>query len=975
MAATLVSTLYPPTIDTFQNAFVHTEAAKVYFSLSAYNEKTNIKRVHVSLVNQKNNENALAASSGILFLSYNYDTSVGLYYVEILPDYLTGGVFNTNQFYKIQLRFDGYENSEVDSYSEAEKNEYLLNYQTYFSEWSSVCLLRPISKPIIQLRQFDTSNASTKPYFNKGLMPISGKVYFMTASNEVDSSETETLQSYIVQVLDASNEEILWTSSTIYTADSNNANEINTKIDLQELDNTDRDGYLLRINAITKNQYSFSKDYEFGISQYDTSEAFEAFNPNITITKDDESGIVSINVSNQQTILGWTVYIRRSSSLDGFSTWEDIWSKKIRGKLDVTVKDTTVSSLVWYKYTVQAENNKGNMSMVYPVTTTADSTNIVLPEFYDAILSRGDKLFRIWYDYKISSMKPVVNRTKIDTLGGKYPKFAENAILNYKQFSISGMITAEEDVYQTFLAKNDVYSSAGSVNVLRSSYLNSKSRANAADGSNSDEYIDELVRNDVQQYNIDEGMNGYPNTSDGILDTSSRFLTTTTNDWMWEREFREELISWLNDGKPKLYRSMAEGAMVVMLTDISLTPNANLSRRVWSFSATMYEVADATSLETLDDLGIYNRVSVDESTDDTLTPDGEEEYVDVVIPGQLYHYTPTPNVDVLSEIKNTMELRYGGVLEDKKADNFYLKNIRIIFEGKPNLYIPDGQGNLLPVNNGETYSDYSNMVLGYKFTLQPSGDSAKTIFVNSRGRYQIPNSVDVTRLSFSKADVVTIDYNLAYREKADQSATTASTEITDVVIGQSTGVFEPKEYLGDSIRQKYTYHVTDQYTQQMQYWRGISLDVTPFAVASIKYYGENKYSSYLVGSTGVLNLLRDTSIIDMCFLGRRMKQVDASRSKYLDDIEYVLDENAYSKKSDIVNPVRNNVYSIGNSLKIYYSDGQWYDFEKQDKGVGLAKVPIQGSVNYYGSIVRVNYQQHIRRKNEKEISLFTRQLL
>lgn len=48
-------------------------------------------------------------------------------------------------------------------------------------------------------------------------------------------------------------------------------------------------------------------------------------------------------------------------------------------------------------------------------------------------------------------MTPVKTRVKIDTLGGRYPKFAENANLNYKQFTINGLITAESDFNRTFL--------------------------------------------------------------------------------------------------------------------------------------------------------------------------------------------------------------------------------------------------------------------------------------------------------------------------------------------------------------------------------------------------------------------------------------------------------------------------------------------------------------------------------------------
>ena len=59
MADTLVNTLYPPQVETFQPAFVYTDSAVITFSLSPFNVPGDIKYVHISVVDQRNNENAL----------------------------------------------------------------------------------------------------------------------------------------------------------------------------------------------------------------------------------------------------------------------------------------------------------------------------------------------------------------------------------------------------------------------------------------------------------------------------------------------------------------------------------------------------------------------------------------------------------------------------------------------------------------------------------------------------------------------------------------------------------------------------------------------------------------------------------------------------------------------------------------------------------------------------------------------------
>ena len=133
--ATVVNTLYPPVIATFQNAFVHTENARVYFTLSSFNSSANIKHVHVSCVNQLNNENALNLSSGLIIQDLHYDDETGLYYANIPVNTIDGNAFGINQFYKVQIRFDSYAGTDVPINEESAKNEYLLSHTQYFSEW------------------------------------------------------------------------------------------------------------------------------------------------------------------------------------------------------------------------------------------------------------------------------------------------------------------------------------------------------------------------------------------------------------------------------------------------------------------------------------------------------------------------------------------------------------------------------------------------------------------------------------------------------------------------------------------------------------------------------------------------------------------------------------------------------------------------------------------------------------------------
>ena len=77
------------------------------------------------------------------------------------------------------------------------------------------------------------------------------------------------------------------------------------------------------------------------------------------------------------------------------------------------------------------------------------------------------------------------------------------------------------------------------------------------------------------------------------------------DDWLYEREYRDAVEEWLNNGKPKLFRSMTEGNMIVMLDGVSMTPDTVLGRRLYDFSATMYEIGDGKDIESIASLGLF----------------------------------------------------------------------------------------------------------------------------------------------------------------------------------------------------------------------------------------------------------------------------------------------------------------------------------------------------------------------------------
>ena len=605
---------------------------------------------------------------------------------------------------------------------------YLIRYRHYFSEWSEVTLIKPILHVNFNFPQLDGSILGEQnglKGLNQGIIPLSAsvimkdKLYYlesvkdhpdMTAFKDsyVDGlvDETEHVERFRFTVYPMDEQGIVdyetinylgdWEYTTVREDTTSVEYGINTIIELQEKDAGQY--HALVIEYYTNNNY-YGKDIRYFESNlletrlkdpwwHDLQDTEHRKNPKF-VQVNQEDGIVKIrfrwDVKEASRDLDFSpsdgiLYLRRASSLDNFKTWK-LMSVTFHQESEVTENenfvialdfdDYTVCSLVRYKYSVQYHMLKSSThgedkgKVIQAAWTKSYESAEVYPSFYNMLLQRQNRQIAIRYNGQVSSWKPVVNRQKVDTLGGRYPKFVENAQMNYRQFSINGLISAEGDFNRTFLNEFDgefvkhvptEEKPIGDYVLRNGKYVFA---ATVKDGEqtydwkyfyNSDmqaynKYFDGkyMLRNDTTPdgeygYNPKLDKNEY---SSGVLGYKKWMLTNCTvakdlkegydlsvftdeyaasyvygsysqhdlyptDNWYWERLFRDELVKWLNDGEPKLYRSMPEGNMAVMLADINLTPNPQLGRRLYNFSATVYEIGDGNDLDVLDSLGIYN---------------------------------------------------------------------------------------------------------------------------------------------------------------------------------------------------------------------------------------------------------------------------------------------------------------------------------------------------------------------------------
>lgn len=1007
---TVSNTLYPPIVSTYMPAFPYNENAVIYFSISTFNKPTDIEYVHVSLVDQRTNENAFyingqpAPIMVYKMWSTNKEqnllsTSDGLYKIEISKEQLKENFFNTNQYYKVQLRFDTGEGAKAHGaedflWSEGETggdgyvnniNRYLIEGEPYFSEWSTVCLIRPILIPQIELNgnfsslteNIGEDSGDIVATFEPGDLWVVGKVVFEKSSSETDETpreDSEALEKYTISIVDK-NENVLVKSKTIYPLTSNlSLNEINTTLSTMGLLKLENTKLYIKIDAVTTNGYTIREKYsEFILGGWENSVNFS----NTKISHDKENGRIKIKTEiassgTEGAISEGKIIIRRTDDLSNFEKWDLIRVVKVKnlsqtseaGKYELEIEDNTVGSMNWYKYYFQYANEKNVLSKPH-------ITNKIYVDFEYAIFSRGKTQLSVKYDFNISSYKPVVSRAKIDTLGGKYPKFAENAVLGYKQFSISGKIAAQEDEYELFISKNaDMEKTPYSYEDYEKSFAS----------ETYDDYYKKVPVNDDALHGEGVKQHEYPQS---VCYEKDPWLEH--HDWLWERKFREAAIAWLNDGEPKLMRTLTEGNVCVMLMDVNLTPEKTLYRRIYDFTATAYEVGNGYDLETLDALGIYEVKDETEINYEDLLAGKVDE------PGERYSYignktnfsikneewytgTTLDIVKYLYDLDTVnssswMENRVGNFLKN----TFYITDVKIQFLNPPHVFRETSNGiELFNPSSLELEEGQKEPPLLYGYQIKAKvKDSNKDaiIFVNSNGYYQFPDGVEISSLTLpqmnhgTNPDIIDINYQIAGNRKVSGNKISAGTFRVKTLVAQERRTFDCDTSIKDYINDKHYFskHNADNgtisYIQKLSSWAGVSVEANPYTVMEIIYDDDFKTKVEIeIGQSGYFNMFdKDVNLFDIKFLGRRIYPINSDSDSYdYDSDELIREHEAYVGTREIernehlhaLNETRNSEGELISEGKIAWN-GKIYPYVD-----GIAKIPVDAIINYTGTIDR-----------------------
>lgn len=268
------------------------------------------------------------------------------------------------------------------------------------------------------------------------------------------------------------------------------------------------------------------------------------------------------------------------------------------------VKDYTVEMGEEYQYVACLVNQYNKVYKVFEkMTNNGEGSGgyARLMSMEVSFLTTRYHQLRLHGGVSISSFKRNVSETFQTTIGSKYPYYSKNGQQNYRTFALNATISINFDptfafirlrdgIGATWEEKNNSQFIFGEKDIFGDEQFSlSRYRSGFENKVDQDPQIKQLQPDE-------EGDTFGPKTiySPFLYKRTTTNVGTSQQDEtiFLERKFRELVMSWLSDGKPKLYRSETEGNMIVMLSGVSFTPVQKTQRLIYSMACTVTEIAE-----------------------------------------------------------------------------------------------------------------------------------------------------------------------------------------------------------------------------------------------------------------------------------------------------------------------------------------------------------------------------------------------
>lgn len=969
MATTLVSNLYPPIMDTYMPTFDKEAGCKVYFTLSNYNGRNDINNyAQVSVKYQHSNQTALKKSIYPLELAFKsiYQDDKG-YYVYITKNDLEKNEFCTNNYYKIQIRFMSPKismagvsvnsSTYIVNVPESMKKVAWINTNLeYFSEWSKICLIKGIEKPIFNFTYLDadyskevilTDSSFTQIIGDMSFSSIEEKEYLKTYDIKVYTQKDITENTSPQGIINWENIPLVYESGEIYPIETN-SRAINHNI-LYMFDNHCH--YVIYFHYITNNDYEETFIMRFYTSNiYDNQiptdfrceleEADARIKLELDID-DDYFNIMNPIFNDSQARPGGIVF-RRSSNKSDFKYWEDIRiidsNDLIRfkkgGVKTYKCYDYTIESGVFYQYAVQAFNGKGQRTPL-KIFGNNGKAGIWMCDMEDMFLTDKNKQLKISLNPQVSSYSHVLMEGKTETIGSKYPFFYRNGIVNYKTFNISGLISQAMDENYVFFNKEDF------------DMTNHQEIDYNEDGTPKTDSVGHILykSSDLNRKTL------YGDYYDFYKQYNKNMKIQNDRDYIFERMFREEVMAFLYDGKAKLFRSATEGNVLVRLMNISFTPEQQLGRLVYTFNATAYEL-DECNFNNYVAYNIHEIKNTNNTYDKYSLLD-----TSLIRIGELDFTINEDNFSLralLSNRYNRNKIPYYDSNGTHIADYDYsLKSIdwvRIYFQGtngpighggvEQTVLIKNTDGYLRVLEEGEEVTD--DVFLG--FLIQVNG---LQVVVSRLGVYTIEDKkVPINDITFSDMIGQDINVRIEYRVTLNRTyAESTEEKLTRYYFTLGTGQIwtevSTTQDIIELIKNKYEQE-TETIKQDITNIRRLIIESEPNVIIAVNRAGNDETITYL-NKSGQLEIEYGTdSIVNARLLGYKLiKNKSYTPPLNLHPGEYYLVRGEF-KQENIKEIKPNRVYNVGDKHIIYFRNN-WYEFDLENETV---LKPVNLMINY-----------------------------
>lgn len=189
---------------------------------------------------------------------------------------------------------------------------------------------------------------------------------------------------------------------------------------------------------------------------------------------------------------------------------------------------------------------------IYDLVSNRIEADPIYADFEHAFLFDGKRQLKIKYNPKVTSFKNTVLENKTDTIGSQHPFIFRNGKVKYKEFPISGLISYFSDENYLF-------------------------------------------------------MDSFYNEEDKTTNLTSQNIAN-------ERVFKLEVLDWLTNGEPKLFRAPSEGNYIIRLLNVSLSPTDAVNRMLHTFTGTGYEIGEFN----YENLAKFNLINIPHSADKHL---------------------------------------------------------------------------------------------------------------------------------------------------------------------------------------------------------------------------------------------------------------------------------------------------------------------------------------------------------------------